>query len=101
MFGDVPRLRIICGDFFGDFNIKVPFSLSGEGELPPPDAEFLREDPILTSKWRKRSVELVSSVLLKRNANGHEIHDDSLKLIALRSKLVKNKLKLTAVVTEQ
>jgi hypothetical protein len=50
MLGEVPRLRINCGDFFGDFNITVPFSLSGEGELPPPDAELRRDDPILTSK---------------------------------------------------
>ena len=48
--GEVPRLRITCGDLFGDFNISVPFSLSGDGELPPPEAEFLRDDPILTSK---------------------------------------------------
>lgn len=50
ILGDVPRLRINCGDFFGDFSNKVPFSLSGDGELPPPDAEFLRDEPILTSK---------------------------------------------------
>jgi hypothetical protein len=50
MLGDVPRLRINCGDFFGDFNIKDPFSLSGDGELPPPEAELRREDPNLTSK---------------------------------------------------
>jgi hypothetical protein len=58
-----------------------PFSLSGEGELPPPDAEFLRDDPILTSKCLKRNVTsfLDSSVLLNKNANGHEIQDESLK----------------------
>lgn len=50
LLGEAPRLRIICGDFFGDFNINVPFSLSGDGELPPPDPEFLRDEPILTSK---------------------------------------------------
>lgn len=50
MLGDVPRLRIICGDRRGDFVNIVPFSLSGEGELPPPDAELRRDDPIRTSK---------------------------------------------------
>jgi hypothetical protein len=81
MFGDVPRLRINCGDLFGDFDSMIPFSLSGDGELPPPDAEFLRDDPIRTSKCRNRSVTSFfgSSVLLNKNANGHEIHDDSLK----------------------
>jgi hypothetical protein len=81
LFGELPRFRIICGDFFGDLRVKIPFSPSGEGEEFPV-AEFLREEPIRTSKCRKRSVTsfllFPSSVLLKRNANGHDIHDDSL-----------------------
>lgn len=81
MLGDVPRLRITCGDFLGDFVSNNPFSLSGDGELTPPDAEFLRDDPIRTSKWRNRSVTsfFESSVLLNKKANGQDIHDDSLK----------------------
>lgn len=81
MFGEVPRLRINCGDLFGDFVSDIPFSLSGDGELPPPVAEFLLDDPIFTSKWRKRNVTsfFVSSVLLNKNANGQEIQEDSLK----------------------
>lgn len=50
MLGEVPRLRINCGDLFGDFVSNSPFSLSGDGELPPPEAEFLLDEPILTSK---------------------------------------------------
>lgn len=81
MLGEVPRLRIICGDLFGDFVSIDPFSLSGDGELPPPDAEFLRDEPILTSKWRKRRPTSFfgSSALLNKNANGHDIQDDSLE----------------------
>lgn len=100
MLGDVPRLRIICGDRRGDFVNIVPFSLSGEGELPPPDAELRRDDPIRTSKWRKRNVTsfFESSVLLNRNANGHEIQEDSLenilKLIKKARKLPKRKFLL-------
>lgn len=80
MFGEAPRLRIICGDLLGDFVSIKPFSLSGDGELPPPVAEFLLDEPILTSKCRKRKVTsfLDSSVLLNRKANGHEIQEDSL-----------------------
>lgn len=81
MLGEVPRLRIICGDRFGDFDSVSPFSLSGDEELAPPDAEFRRDEPILTSKWRKRNVTSLfgSSVLLNKNASGHEIQEDSLK----------------------
>lgn len=50
MFGDVPRLRINCGDRFGDLRSKMPFSgPSGEGDEFPV-AEFRLEDPILTSR---------------------------------------------------
>lgn len=49
MFGDVPRLRINCGDFLGDLRLKTPFSPSGDGDEFPV-AELRREDPILTSK---------------------------------------------------
>jgi hypothetical protein len=81
MFGDVPRFRIICGDRLGDFVATRPFSLSGDGEDPPPDAELRREEPIFTSKCLNLNVTsfLVSSVLLNKKAKGHEIHDDSLK----------------------
>lgn len=78
MLGDVPRLRINCGDLLGDLSSNVLFSLSGEGVLPPV-AEFLREDPMRTSKCRNLKVLLESSVLLNKNASGHEIQDDSLK----------------------
>jgi hypothetical protein len=77
-------LRINCGDRRGDFNIKaLPFSFSGDGEDPAPDAEFRRDDPIRTSKCRKRSV-VVSSLfeLLNKKAKGQEIHDDSLQKIS-------------------
>jgi hypothetical protein len=81
MLGDVPRFRIICGDRLGDFMATRPlFSLSGDGDDPPPDAELRRDEPILTSKCLNLNVTsfLVSSVLLNKKAKGHEIHDDSL-----------------------
>lgn len=79
--GDVPRFRIICGERFGDLSMSpLQFSLSGDGDDPPPDAELRRDDPIFTSKWRKRRVVESSALLeLNKNANGHEIHDDSLQ----------------------
>lgn len=44
-FGDVPRLRWSTGDRFGErlIIIEQPFSFSGDGDDPPPVAEFLRD----------------------------------------------------------
>lgn len=58
-----------------------PFSFSGDGELPPVAdvAEFLRDDPCFTSKWRNRNEMLSvlgSSVLLNKNDSGQLTHDD-------------------------
>lgn len=87
LFGDVSRLRIINGDRFGERLSLIPFSLSGDGDELPPDAELRRDDPIRTSKCRKRNVTSFllpsSEVLLNKNANGHEIHEDSLKKLNL------------------
>lgn len=43
--GDVPRLRCSTGERFGERFIKIelPFSFSGDGDEPPPVAEFLRD----------------------------------------------------------
>lgn len=50
IFGEVPRLRINSGDLFGDFGIATELvSFSGDGDEPPV-AEFLLDDPSLTSK---------------------------------------------------
>lgn len=44
-FGEVPRLRCSTGERFGDREIIIEllFSFSGDGDDPPPVAEFLRD----------------------------------------------------------
>lgn len=44
-FGDVPRLRCKTGDRFGErlIIIELQFSFSGDGDEPPPVAEFRRD----------------------------------------------------------
>lgn len=44
-FGEVPRLRCSTGERFGDREIIIEllFSFSGDGDEPPPVAEFLRD----------------------------------------------------------
>lgn len=44
-FGDTPLLRCIIGERFGDrlFAIEPTFSFSGDGDEPPPVAEFRRD----------------------------------------------------------
>lgn len=41
----MPRLRCNIGDRFGErlAIIETPFSFSGDGDEPPPVAEFLRD----------------------------------------------------------
>lgn len=43
--GEVPRLRCSTGERFGDREIIIEllFSFSGDGDEPPPVAEFLRD----------------------------------------------------------
>lgn len=62
----------------GDFELK-PNSFSGDGDEPP--AEFRRDDGlgrnVLVSKCLNRNGVRESSVLLNKNASGHEIHERS------------------------
>lgn len=61
-FGDEPRLRWRTGERFGErlIIIELPFSFSGDGDDPPPVAEFLRDgvnrivaSKCLNLKWPK------------------------------------------------
>lgn len=55
-FGDVPRLRCSTGERFGERQtvIELQFSFSGDGEDPPPVAEFRLDGVkrIVASRWR-------------------------------------------------
>lgn len=54
-FGEASLLRIKTGDRLGDRAVVMhPFSLSGDGDEPPPVAEFRRDGVKRTvaSKWR-------------------------------------------------
>lgn len=44
-FGEVTRLRCNTGERLGERQsvIELPFSFSGDGDEPPPVAEFLRD----------------------------------------------------------
>lgn len=65
--GDVPRLRWSTGERFGERQsvIELQFSFSGDGDDPPPVAEFLRDGVkrIVASKCRN---------LLKLSINTHK-----------------------------
>lgn len=43
LFGETPRLRPNIGERFGDRFALLPFSFSGDGDDPPPEAELRRE----------------------------------------------------------
>lgn len=61
-FGDVPRLRCKTGERFGErlIIIELPFSFSGDGDEPPPVAEFRRDGVrrIVASKCRNLENEI-------------------------------------------